>query len=202
MELLPVGAGGACPAQGWEKMCLQVLFLGPASPSTFALVSEKLVVSPVLRTLTLGRVLPYVRAFVADVCDAWPDIKGFLGCHYSGVVPATTRDFRQAFGFAFLEGSSGGPGSGDGSSPAEASGASPQVAGGTGGSGSGFAQGVLEALGLWEFVENLLRTPVAAAADKDVDPLALVPDEDFATLNSVYKFVEQYGLSESSKDGG
>lgn len=34
-------------------MCLQVLFLGPALPSTFDLISEKLVVSPVLRTLTL-----------------------------------------------------------------------------------------------------------------------------------------------------
>lgn len=34
-------------------MCLQVLFLGPALPSTFGLISEKLVVSPVLRTLTL-----------------------------------------------------------------------------------------------------------------------------------------------------
>ncbi|CAM9990804.1 unnamed protein product, partial [Hapterophycus canaliculatus] len=39
--------------EGWAKMCLQVLFLGPALPSTFDLISEKLVVSPVLRTLTL-----------------------------------------------------------------------------------------------------------------------------------------------------
>ncbi|CAN0156851.1 unnamed protein product, partial [Ectocarpus sp. 6 AP-2014] len=87
--------------QGWAKMCLQVLFLGPALPSTFGVVSEKLVVSPVLRTLTLKRVQPYVKEFASEVCRDWPDIKGFLACHYSRRVPATTGDFRRAFGFAF-----------------------------------------------------------------------------------------------------
>ncbi|CAN0495050.1 unnamed protein product, partial [Laminaria digitata] len=93
-------------------MCLQVLFLGPALPTTFGIVSEKLVVSPVLRTLTLKRVLPYVKEFVSGVCEDWPDVRGFLSCHYSGRVSATTRDFRTAFGFAFSGGSGGGDGSG------------------------------------------------------------------------------------------
>lgn len=45
--------------------------------------------------------LPYVKDFASEVCQDWPEIKGFLSCHYSRRVPATTLDFRRAFGFAF-----------------------------------------------------------------------------------------------------
>lgn len=57
-------------------MCLQVLFLGPALPSTFGVVSEKLVVSPVLRTLTLKVRLVKARLYpgrVAGGCCCPPE---------------------------------------------------------------------------------------------------------------------------------
>eukprot|EP00903_Cladosiphon_okamuranus_P014606 g13544.t2 len=154
--------------QGWAKMCLQVLFLGPALPSTFAVISEKLVVSPVLRTLTLKRVLPYVRGFVSEVCRDWPDVKGFMACHYSSRVPATTLDFRRAFGFAF-------PGDADvGEKEKEP---------------AGFLQG----LGLgW----LLAGAAVGGRRQDNADPLAEVPEEDLATLNSVNDFVVKYGLAD------
>lgn len=176
-------------------MCLQVLFLGPALPSTFGVLSEKLVVSPVLRILTLGRVLPYVQTFVSDVCSDWPDIRGFLACHYSGLVPATTRDFRRAFGFAFTkEASSREPGEG-----------TPDVKASSGSDGGsvGGVEGALKALGLADFFAGFLGGGTAGAdaddADDvdDVDVLADVPEEDFETLKSVNDFVVKYGLADT-----
>lgn len=165
-------------------MCLQVLFLGPALPTTFAIVSEKLVVSPVLRTLTLKRVLPYVKEFVSGVCEDWPDVRGFLSCHYSGRVPATTRDFRTAFGFAF-----GGDGGGGGSS------------GGANSSGKVETEleGLLQTLRLGWLTMTAGGGGGGAGGD-GVDPLLRVPEEDLATLNSVNDFVVRYGLADPDKD--
>lgn len=163
-------------------MCLQVLFLGPALPSTFELISKKLVVSPVLRTLTLKRVLPYVKDFAADVCKTWPDIQGFLACHYSGRVGASTRDFRRAFGFAFVEGGLGEGGEGR------------KTAGGAGG-------GLLRSLGLeWLARAGQGKNGGGSGAAVDVDPLSQVPEQDLATLNFVNDFVVRYGLADASKD--
>ena len=155
-------------------MCLQVLFLGPASPSTFDLVSEKLVVSPVLRTLTLKRVLPYVRGFVSDTCEAWPRIEGLIGCHYSGRVRVTTRDFRRAFGFAFGDGRDANKGGNPGR--------------GVFAIGNDLA-GLLRSVG----VEWL----AGGSGDDAEDPLACVPAQDLATLNSVNDFVVKYGLADA-----
>lgn len=164
-------------------MCLQVLFLGPALPSTFGLISEKLVVSPVLRTLTLKRVLPYVKDFAADVCETWPDIQGFLACHYSGRVRASTRDFRRAFGFAFVDGGLGESGEGK------------KTEGGASGGG------LLRSLGLdWLARAGQGKGGGGSGAAVDVDPLSRVPEQDLATLNSVNDFVVRYGLADASKD--
>lgn len=172
-------------------MCLQVLFLGPASPATFGLLSEKLVVSPVLRVLTLGRVLPYVQSFVSDVCSDWPDIRQFLACHYSGLVPATTLDFRRAFGFAFTKEAlrntrSAGKGE-----------IAPVREGGLEGMGD-----VLKAFGLERLLAGFSRGGAdARRVDDEVDALAGLPEEDFATLNAVNDFVVKYGLADTSKGG-
>lgn len=174
-------------------MCLQVLFLGPALPSTFALLSEKLVVSPVLRVLTLGRVLPYVQTFVSGVCTDWPDIRRFLSCHYSGLVPATTRDFRQAFGFAFSKEAL--RQTGTASAEEEQGGAT------SGQRGRSGIEGALRSLGLAGLLDGFgggLGTAAAAGGGGDeVDALACVPEEDFATLKSVNEFVVKYGLADT-----
>lgn len=178
--------------QGWAKMCLQVLFLGPALPTTFSIISEKLVVSPVLRTLTLKRVLPYVKDFVSDVCDDWPDIQKFMSCHYAGVVPATTRDFRRAFGFAFVDGVDAAGGSGR----TQGGGNNTRRLNGRDKGGGPIAE-LLQSLGLdWLTAGGGGERP----GGNDVDPLARVPEQDLATLNSVNDFVVKYGLADA--DGG
>lgn len=127
--------------------------------------------------------LPYVKGFVSEVCEEWPGIKGFIACHYSRRVPATTRDFRRAFGFAF---------SGDGddqtvtaAATAGATGKKKEAVGGAG--------GFLQSLGL----DRLLAGGGSGGGDGDnADPLAKVPEGDLATLNFVNDFVVKYGLAD------
>lgn len=127
--------------------------------------------------------LPYVKGFVSEVCQEWPGVKGFISCHYSRRVPATTRDFRRAFGFAF---------SGDGKELAAAAAA----AGATGKKKEVLgAGGFLQSLGL----DRLLPGGAAGGGrgeEDNADPLAKVPEGDLATLNFVNDFVVKYGLAD------
>lgn len=126
------------------------------------------------------RVLPYVKGFVTEVCEEWPGVKGFIACHYSRRVPATTRDFRRAFGFAFSEDGDGLP-----VAAAEAAGMKMEAFGGAG--------AFLMSLGL----DRLLTGKGSGMGEEDnVDPLAKVPEEDLATLNFVNEFVVKYGLAD------
>lgn len=118
--------------------------------------------------------LPYVKGFVSEVCEDWPGVKGFISCHYSGRVPATTRDFRRAFGFAFSGSGSGGTASGENKK------------------GAGR---ILQSLGLDSLFAGVAGAAAGEAKD-NADPLADVPAEDLATLNSVNDFVVKYGLAD------
>lgn len=50
---------------GWERMVLQILFLGPSNllepNATFAQMSQKLIVSPIVKTLVFSKVPEKVR---------------------------------------------------------------------------------------------------------------------------------------------
>lgn len=107
-----------------------------------------------------------MREFVSDVCQDWPGVKGFISCHYSGRVPATTLDFRRAFGFAF----------------ASAAAENKKEPG-------GFLQG----LGLDRLLAG--GAGVGGSTKDNADPLAKVPEQDLATLTSVNDFVVKYGLA-------
>ncbi len=125
--------------------------------------------------------LPYVKGFVSEVCEDWPGVKGFISCHYSGRVPATTRDFRRAFGFAFSGGGGGDAASGENKNKEGATGAG----------------GILQSLGLGSLFAGVAGAATGAGEAKDnTDPLADVPVEDLATLNSVNDFVVKYGLAD------
>lgn len=134
-------------------------------------------------TLPLQRVQPYVKEFASEVCRDWPDIKGFLACHYSRRVPATTQDFRRAFGFAFDGGKKG---------SSQAAGSGP--VGEKKKQAFGDAGGFLKSLGL----DRLLKAGGGGGAgDGDnADPLDKVPQQDLATLNFVNDFVVKYGLAD------
>ncbi|CAM9600890.1 unnamed protein product [Chrysoparadoxa australica] len=85
--------------RGWARMALQVLFLGPAQKSTFNIISQSLIVSPVFRTFVLSRIKPSVRDFVDDVTK-WP-FQRIIPCHYAAPVKAGPAEYRRAFAFAF-----------------------------------------------------------------------------------------------------
>lgn len=131
-----------------------------------------------------------MKNFASDVCEDWPDIKGFMSCHYSRRVPATTRDFRRAFGFAFSSDSKS-----DGTAvETEMEGDDAVVAAGKR-KGEGFDPAAfLQSLGL----DRLLAGGVGMRRDEDdnADPLDKVPEADLATLNSVNDFVVKYGLAD------
>lgn len=42
--------------KGWKRMCLQILYLGPTRFDTFKLISNRLLVSPVIETFVLSKV--------------------------------------------------------------------------------------------------------------------------------------------------
>ena len=46
--------------KGWARMSLQILFLGPTRYDTFKLVSNRLLVSPVIETFVLSKVIDQV----------------------------------------------------------------------------------------------------------------------------------------------
>lgn len=131
---------------------------------------------------------------MSEVCDTWPDIRGVLACHYSGLIPATTRDFRRAFGFAFTKKALGKVDMKTDSMDTESKALAARRSGNK--MGIGTLEEVLETLGLRWIVENIS----GVERDEDVDALAQVPDEDFATLNFVNDFIVQYGLADTGKD--
>ncbi|CAM9272828.1 unnamed protein product, partial [Heterosigma akashiwo] len=55
-EAPPTIVDQAVRNKGWSKMALQILFFGPANPKTFDLLSNKLLVAPVSRSLVFERV--------------------------------------------------------------------------------------------------------------------------------------------------
>lgn len=102
--------------------------------------------------------------------------KGFMACHYARRVPASTADFRRAFGFAFV---------GDDQKNAADSGDKTKNINGM--------EGILRSLGLGWLIGGR-----GEGGGDNADPLAKVPKEDLATLNSVYDFVLRYGLAEEA----
>jgi hypothetical protein len=65
----PLKASKADLRKGWQRMALQILFLGPPKLATFATVSDRLIVSPVIQTFVYNRVKEDVAAFVEGVCE-------------------------------------------------------------------------------------------------------------------------------------
>ncbi|KAI5065054.1 hypothetical protein GOP47_0019749 [Adiantum capillus-veneris] len=87
---------------GWERMVLQILFLGPSDllepKKSFAQMSQKLIVSPIIKTLVFNKVPEKVRLWVDSIARDWP-FKRIIPCHFDGPVAAGPSDFKAAFAF-------------------------------------------------------------------------------------------------------
>ncbi|XP_031740816.1 uncharacterized protein LOC101203804 isoform X1 [Cucumis sativus] len=87
---------------GWERMVLQILFLGPSNllepKASFAQMSQKLIVSPIVKTLVFSKVPEKVRDWIDRIVRDWK-FKRIIPAHFAAPVNASTSDFLTAFGF-------------------------------------------------------------------------------------------------------
>ncbi|KAK3135105.1 hypothetical protein QOZ80_5BG0414610 [Eleusine coracana subsp. coracana] len=88
--------------KGWERMVLQILFLGPSNllepNASFAQMSQKLIVSPIVKTLVFSKVPEKVRDWVDRIAADWP-FKRIIPCHFAAPINAGRSDFLAAFAF-------------------------------------------------------------------------------------------------------
>ncbi|RZS21075.1 hypothetical protein BHM03_00053666 [Ensete ventricosum] len=87
---------------GWERMVLQILFLGPSNllepTASFAQMSQKLIVSPIVKTLVFSKVPEKVRDWVDRIAKDWP-FRRIITAHFAAPINASRSDFLAAFGF-------------------------------------------------------------------------------------------------------
>ncbi|CAL5185939.1 unnamed protein product [Lathyrus oleraceus] len=88
--------------KGWERMVLQILFLGPSNllepNASFEQMSEKLIVSPIVKTLVFSKVPEKVRDWVYSISRDWK-FRRIIPAHFAAPINASRSDFRAAFGF-------------------------------------------------------------------------------------------------------
>lgn len=83
-------------------MVLQILFLGPSNllepNASFAQMSQKLIVSPIVKTLVFSKVPEKVRDWVDRITADWP-FRRIIPCHFLAPINASRSDFLAAFAF-------------------------------------------------------------------------------------------------------
>lgn len=88
--------------KGWERMVLQILFLGPSNllepKASFSQMSQKLIVSPIVKTLVFSKVPEKVRDWIDSIARDWR-FKRIIPAHFSAPVNANRSDFLAAFAF-------------------------------------------------------------------------------------------------------
>uniref|UniRef100_A0A803QKU1 T4P13.26 protein n=1 Tax=Cannabis sativa TaxID=3483 RepID=A0A803QKU1_CANSA len=88
--------------KGWERMVLQILFLGPSNllepNASFAQMSQKLIVSPIVKTLVFSKVPEKVRDWIDRITRDW-NFKRIIPAHFAGPINANRSTFLAAFAF-------------------------------------------------------------------------------------------------------
>ncbi|KAI9154358.1 hypothetical protein LWI28_024984 [Acer negundo] len=88
--------------KGWERMVLQILFLGPSNllepNASFAQMSQKLIVSPIVKTLVFSKVPEKVRDWIDRIARDWRFMR-VIPAHFAAPINASRSDFLAAFGF-------------------------------------------------------------------------------------------------------
>ncbi|KAH0436597.1 hypothetical protein IEQ34_026379 [Dendrobium chrysotoxum] len=98
----PVVDNSSNRQKGWERMVLQILFLGPSNllePSaSFSQMSRKLIVSPIVKTLVFSKVPEKVRNWIDRIAADWP-FRRIIPAHFAAPVNAGSSDLLAAFAF-------------------------------------------------------------------------------------------------------
>ncbi|XP_020578668.1 uncharacterized protein LOC110023538 [Phalaenopsis equestris] len=98
----PVVDNSANRQKGWERMVLQILFLGPSNllepAATFSQISRKLIVSPIVKTLVFSKVPEKVRDWIDRIAADWP-FRRIIPAHFAAPVNAGRSDLLAAFAF-------------------------------------------------------------------------------------------------------
>uniref|UniRef100_A0A5B7B5J1 T4P13.26 protein n=1 Tax=Davidia involucrata TaxID=16924 RepID=A0A5B7B5J1_DAVIN len=88
--------------KGWERMVLQILFLGPSNllepNASFAQMSQKLIVSPIVKTLVFSKVPEKVRDWIDSIARDWR-FKRIIPAHFDAPINVSRSDFLAAFAF-------------------------------------------------------------------------------------------------------
>lgn len=88
--------------KGWERMVLQILFLGPSNllepKASFSQMSQKLIVSPIVKTLVFSKVPEKVRDWIDEIARDWK-FKRIIPAHFAAPINAGRSEFLAAFGF-------------------------------------------------------------------------------------------------------
>lgn len=88
--------------KGWERMVLQILFLGPSNllepTASFDQMSRKLIVSPIVKTLVFSKVPEKVKDWVDRITKDWK-FKRIIPCHFAAPINAGRSEFLAAFAF-------------------------------------------------------------------------------------------------------
>ncbi|GKU97310.1 hypothetical protein SLEP1_g10474 [Rubroshorea leprosula] len=88
--------------KGWERMVLQILFLGPSNllepNASFAQMSQKLIVSPIVKTLVFSKVPEKVRDWIGDIARDWK-FRRIIPAHFAAPINAGRSEFLAAFAF-------------------------------------------------------------------------------------------------------
>ncbi|CAH2055331.1 unnamed protein product [Thlaspi arvense] len=88
--------------KGWERMVLQILFLGPSNllepNASFSQMSQKLIVSPIVKTLVFSKVPEKVRDWIDEITRDWR-FRRIIPAHFEAPINAGRSEFLAAFGF-------------------------------------------------------------------------------------------------------
>ncbi|XP_051141369.1 uncharacterized protein LOC127258537 isoform X2 [Andrographis paniculata] len=88
--------------KGWERMVLQILFLGPSNllepNASFSQMSQKLIVSPIVKTLVFSKVPEKVRDWIDRITQDWR-FNRIIPAHFAAPINVSRSDFLTAFGF-------------------------------------------------------------------------------------------------------
>ncbi|XP_002990504.2 uncharacterized protein LOC9631551 [Selaginella moellendorffii] len=88
--------------KGWERMVLQILFLGPSNllepEYSFSQVSKRLIVSPIVKTLVFSKVPEKVRDWIDFITGSWK-FRQIIPAHFAAPIRAGPRELRAAFSF-------------------------------------------------------------------------------------------------------
>lgn len=138
----PVEDTLAARRKGWQRMALLVLYFSPSNLLTpeqsFAAISSRLMVGPVVETLVYSKVPKAVTEWVDSICTDW-SFRQIIPCHFEAPLKAGPAEFRRAFTFAYQQLEEAG------ALPPPPS-PQPIAAAADGGSAGGFLSGLLRSL--------------------------------------------------------